>query len=123
MIALLSGVVMVLIVCHLPKTIINIYESYQVHYTDENYILLNDLNFQMIVYGSLKFKPFWGRLVIKCSHTLLGFSSASNIIIYFFKVGYHPATDILCFFYPLGFPVQISSSGWLQQVHSGWGHF
>ena len=43
-------------------------------------------NIQMIVYGSLKFKPFWGRLVIKCSHTLLGFSSASNIIIYFYKV-------------------------------------
>ena len=30
MIALLSGVVVVLIVCHTPKTVINIYESYQV---------------------------------------------------------------------------------------------
>ena len=30
MIALLSGVVLVLIVCHTPKTVINIYESYQV---------------------------------------------------------------------------------------------
>jgi hypothetical protein len=30
MTALLSGVVVLLIVCHLPKTIINMYESYQV---------------------------------------------------------------------------------------------
>ena len=30
MIALLSGVVVVLIVCHTPKAVINIYESYQV---------------------------------------------------------------------------------------------
>ena len=30
MIALLSGVVVVLIVCHSPKAVINIYESYQV---------------------------------------------------------------------------------------------
>ena len=30
MTALLSGVVLVLIICHAPKTIINIYESYQV---------------------------------------------------------------------------------------------
>ena len=45
MIALLSGVVMVLIVCHLPKTIINIYESYQVNCTNANNILLNDPNF------------------------------------------------------------------------------
>ena len=30
MIALLSGVVVVLIVCHTPKAVINIYECYQV---------------------------------------------------------------------------------------------
>jgi len=30
MTALLSGVVVVLILCHTPKTIINMYESYQV---------------------------------------------------------------------------------------------
>jgi hypothetical protein len=30
MTALLSGVVLVLIVCHTPKAVINIYESYQV---------------------------------------------------------------------------------------------
>ena len=45
MIALLSGVVMVLIVCHLPKTVINIYESYQVNCINTNNILLNDPNF------------------------------------------------------------------------------
>ena len=45
MIALLSGVVMVLIICHLPKTVINIYESYQVNCTNTNNILLNDPNF------------------------------------------------------------------------------
>ena len=31
MTALLSGVVLVLILCHTPKTIINVYESYQVN--------------------------------------------------------------------------------------------
>ena len=30
MTALLTGVVLVLIICHTPKTIINVYESYQV---------------------------------------------------------------------------------------------
>jgi len=68
MIALLSGVVLVLIVCHAPKAVINIYESYQ-----------------MLVYGSLKFKPFWCKLLIKFSHLLLGMSSAFNILIYSYK--------------------------------------
>ena len=40
----------------------------------------------MIMYGSLKFEPFWGRLVIKLSHLLLGMSSAVNILIYSYKV-------------------------------------
>ena len=31
MTALLSGVVVVLVVCHTPKTVINIYECYQVN--------------------------------------------------------------------------------------------
>ena len=31
MTALLSGVVMVLVVCHTPRTVINIYECYQVN--------------------------------------------------------------------------------------------
>ena len=30
MTALLTGIVLVLIICHTPKTIINVYESYQV---------------------------------------------------------------------------------------------
>merc|ERR1719483_1001255 len=68
MIALLSGVVLVLIVCHAPKAVINIYESYQ-----------------MLVYGSLKFKPFWCKVLIKCSHLMLGLSSAVNILIYSYK--------------------------------------
>ena len=32
MTALLSGVVLVMVLCHTPKTIINAYESYQVSY-------------------------------------------------------------------------------------------
>jgi len=68
MIALLSGIVVVLIVCHTPKTVINIYESYQ-----------------MIVYGSLRYEPLWGKVLIKLSHLLLCLSSAVNIIIYSYK--------------------------------------
>jgi len=68
MIALLSGIVIVLVICHSPKTIINIYECYQ-----------------MIVYGSLKYKPLWGRILIKVSHLLLCLSSAVNIVIYYYK--------------------------------------
>jgi hypothetical protein len=33
MTALLSGVVLVLVLCHTPKTIVNTYESYQVDNT------------------------------------------------------------------------------------------
>ncbi|XP_023335794.1 FMRFamide receptor isoform X2 [Eurytemora carolleeae] len=68
MTALLSGVVVVLILCHTPKTIINMYESYQ-----------------MLMWGSLKYTPLWGRLVIKLSHLLLTVSSAVNILIYSYK--------------------------------------
>jgi len=68
MTALLTGVVMVLVVCHSPKAVMNIYESYQ-----------------RIVYGQLEHEPLWGRLVIKLSHFLLGISSAVNILIYSYK--------------------------------------
>ena len=34
MTALLTGIVLVLIICHTPKTIINVYESYQVRVWD-----------------------------------------------------------------------------------------
>jgi len=68
MTALLSGVVVVLIICHTPKTVVNMYECYQ-----------------MIVFGSLKYKPSWSRYIIKLSHTLLAFSSAVNILIYSYK--------------------------------------
>merc|ERR1719323_1238139 len=39
----------------------------------------------MIVYGSLKYKPLWGRILIKVSHLLLCLSSAVNIVIYYYK--------------------------------------
>jgi len=68
MTALLSGVVLVLVVCHTPKTFINLYESYQ-----------------MVQFGELQYEPLWGRILIKCSHLLLTLSSAVNIVIYSFK--------------------------------------
>merc|ERR1711872_98221 len=68
MTALLSGVVLVLILCHTPKTIINCYESYQ-----------------MLMWGDLKFTPLWGKVIIQLSHLLLTVSSAVNIIIYSYK--------------------------------------
>ena len=33
MTALLSGIVVVLIICHLPKTVVNMYECYQVTFS------------------------------------------------------------------------------------------
>ena len=39
-----------------------------------------------MVYGKLKFTPFWGKIVIKLSHLLLASSSALNILIYSYKV-------------------------------------
>ena len=51
MIGLLTGVVLVLIICHTPKTIINVYESYQVlihsvvcirkHFWDLDFLVAN----------------------------------------------------------------------------------
>lgn len=40
----------------------------------------------MIVYGSLRYEPLWGKVLIKLSHLLLCLSSAVNIIIYSYKV-------------------------------------
>ena len=70
---LLTGVVVVLVVCHIPKTIINLSESYH-----------------LLRYGEMiqeKEEPLWGKIVIKFSHLLLTLSSAINIIIYSYKVG------------------------------------
>ena len=67
---LLTGVVVVLVVCHTPKTFINLFESYH-----------------MLRYGKLLEDPLWGKIVIKFSHLLLTLSSAVNIIIYSYKVG------------------------------------
>ena len=44
MTALLSGVVVVLVVCHTPKTVINLYECYQV-----NKAILNEARTQFIL--------------------------------------------------------------------------
>ena len=69
---LLTGVVVVMVVCHAPKTIINLSESYH-----------------LLRYGEMipdKEEPLWGRFVIKISHLLLTLSSAVNIIIYSYNV-------------------------------------
>jgi len=68
MIALLTGIVVVLVVCHTPKTVIDIYECYQ-----------------MILYGELRYRPLWMRLTIRISNLLLCVSTAVNIIIYSYK--------------------------------------
>ena len=69
---LLTGVVVVLVICHTPKTIINLSESYH-----------------LLRYGEMiqeNEEPLWGKIVIKFSHLLLTLSSAINIIIYSYKV-------------------------------------
>ena len=67
----------------------------------------------MLAYGSLKFKPFWGKLMIKCSHTLLALSSAVNIIIYSYKVTNVSNGTVKCIpqFLLLGFPVPVLLAG------------
>ena len=81
MTALLTGVVVVLVLSHTPKAVMNIYESYQVTFTS-----FLHLKSQRLVYGSLNPEPLWGRLVIKLSHFLLGLGSAMNLLIYSYKV-------------------------------------
>lgn len=71
MTGLLTGVVVVLVVCHTPKTIMNLSESYH-----------------LLRYGariSESEEPLWGKIVIKFSHLLLTLSSAINILIYSYK--------------------------------------
>ena len=81
MVALLTGVVVVLVVCHTPKTFINLYESYH-----------------MLRYGKMTTEPLWSKIVIKLSHLLLALSSAVNIIIYSAKVSnYSPSLPSLVF--------------------------
>jgi len=67
MAALLSGVVIVLIICHTPKMIINIFDC-----------------FQMFVYGESNVSH-WAHVVTMLSHLLLALSSSLNFIIYSFK--------------------------------------
>ena len=89
---LLTGVVVVMVVCHTPKTIVNLSESYH-----------------LLLYGEMmpeKQEPLWGRIVIKISHLLLTLSSAVNILIYSYKVAL-----TLTVFLPRYCPFRISSSG------------
>ena len=71
----------------------------------KNKILHLNLNcgvLKMIVYGSLKYKPLWGRILIKVSHLLLCLSSAVNIVIYYYKVIFYWIEEsifILTFFF------------------------
>ena len=71
MVALLTGVVVVLVICHTPRTVINLYECYHVLY-----------------HGNVRHweQPLWAKVVIKLSHLLLSVSSAVNIIIYSTKM-------------------------------------
>ena len=98
MVALLTGVVVVLVVCHTPKTFINLYESYH-----------------MLRYGKMTTEPLWSKIVIKLSHLLLALSSAVNIIIYSAKVSNcSPLSlpSLPCYF--VGFQVP-SSAGYLHK--------
>jgi len=65
---LLTGVVVVLVICHTPRTFINIQESIYVTF-----------------YGQMESEPMWAKIIIKCSHLLLTLSSAINILIYSYK--------------------------------------
>ena len=44
------------------------------------------VQFIKVMFGKLHEQPFWAGVVIKTSHLLLTFSSAVNILIYYFKV-------------------------------------
>merc|ERR1712223_1247700 len=68
MVRLLTSVVIVLVISHTPRTFINLYESYNI-----------------VMFGKLHEQPIWAGVVIKTSHLLLTFSSAVNILIYYFK--------------------------------------
>ena len=94
MVALLTGVVVVLVVCHTPKTFINLYESYH-----------------MLRYGKMTAEPLWSKIIIKLSHLLLSLSSAVNIIIYSAKVTNH-------LYSPPDTPCRTSSSGPCSQAAS-----
>ena len=60
-----------------------------------------------MVYGKLKFTPFWGKIVIKLSHLLLASSSALNIVIYSYKV--QTQTTVFTLFNGCGFGKGIES--------------
>jgi len=68
MTGLLTGVVVVLVICHTPKMFINFHESYHI-----------------LRYGKMSREPLWGKILIKFSHLLLTTSSAINILIYSYK--------------------------------------
>ena len=69
MVALLSSIVIVFLLCHSTKLITNIYEAYQ-----------------MIRYGRLIAWPLWADILSKLNHFMLAVNSSINIIIYVIKV-------------------------------------
>ena len=104
MAVLLYSIVIVQLVCHAPRTGLNIFEIYQVCY----WTLLHKLplSTQAMTGGSISLTYPW---IVDLSHLFLAISSASNVIIFTIQVICYTHYCLLFFFTFL--PNRTSGSG------------
>jgi hypothetical protein len=84
---LLMAIVIVFLCCHSTKIIVNFYEALQV----DSVLAATEhpdraCSHQMVRHGELTEHPDWVMLLVKINHLLLTINSATNIIIYSYKV-------------------------------------
>ena len=91
MAALLSTIVLMFLACHSTKIIVNFYEAIQVKYSKKLPTFLTHPSriflFKMVRHGE-RVHPTWVMMLVKVNHLLLTINSATNILLYSYKVQY-----------------------------------
>ena len=91
MAALLSGIVLIFVICHTPKAILNIYEVYEVCPHQPAWIIhciLQDLYDQAVNDSHSCNLMLVHNLMMNISHILIATNSAVNIVVYSLKVNF-----------------------------------
>ena len=85
MAAMLFSIVIVFLVSHSPRFVLNIFEAVQVviNFQSRFYIIVL---YEMIKYGTIKIWPEWADVLSRINHFMLVFNSSVNIVIYTLKV-------------------------------------
>ena len=85
MAALLFSIVIIFLLCHTTRLVLNIYEAVQVKHIMKR-TLFGIPHIQMVHYGTIQSWPGWADNLTRWNHLMLVVNSSINIVIYTAKV-------------------------------------